>query len=534
MSAPVPRGRSWSLRVRLVIALLVVATAGLAAVGASSVVILRHSLVNRVDAQLADLNRQWRGAVPRLRELNPGEAGPRALPTDFRVFLVRQDGTPLVVVGQAPGDSTGPELPALERPAVARQGGVPFTVADRVGDGEWRVRVEPVRGARSVVVAQSLANVDATVARLLWIEVVVGAAVLVLLGVVAAAVVRIGLRPLTRIEQTAAAIAAGDLDLRVAGDDQRTETGRLARALNTMLTRLGAAFQQREESEHRLRRFVADASHELRTPLTSIRGFAELYRRGGAPRRSDVDQMMARIEGEATRMGLLVDDLILLARLDRERPLDLSEVDLGDLARDAAQDARAHDPERQVHLAVGPAPVRVLGDERRLRQVVTNLVTNAVQHTPAAGPIRIQVGTGRSDDVRAPTAGAAGVTLPPGVAVAVVEVADTGPGVLPDQAPYVFDRLYRGDPARSRAHGGSGLGLAIAAAILTAHGGRLELVAAAPGAGARFRMLLPVDPADPVDPAGPGDPSGAVRSRVRDGRAVIMKTPGRSGVPQSS
>ena len=267
-----------------------------------------------------------------------------------------------------------------------------------------------------------------------------------------------------------------------------------------MLARLRSAFHRQEESEGRLRRFVADVSHELRTPLTSIRGFAELYRRGGAPRPEDVDQMMGRIEAEATRMGLLVEDLLLLARLDHERPLDLAEVDLGVLIRDAAQDARAHDAARTVRLVVPDEPVRVLADEHRLRQVIGNLVTNAVHHTPAASPIQISARWATPDDPPQPVAGAAGVQLPTGLRVALLEVADTGPGIPPDQAPHVFTRLYRGAAVRQPpGQGGSGLGLAIVAAIVAAHNGRIELLTGA-GRGTCFRVLLPVGAAYPHTP----------------------------------
>ncbi|HZC28094.1 MAG TPA: HAMP domain-containing sensor histidine kinase [Actinopolymorphaceae bacterium] len=486
-------GHRWSLRFRLVVALVAAAAVGLAIVGTASVVLLRHSLIARVDEQLGSLNPKRITAVLALQGgLRPGPDRGPGLPSDFRATLLQRDGTTIGTYGQSPDDTTGPVLPVLDQSSVAERSATPFTVSDESGHGAWRIRVMPVRAGRSVAVAQSLATVDATVDRLFRIEIAVGALVLALLGFVAAAVVRIGLRPLTRIEQTAAAIAAGDLDRRVTGYDPHTETGRLAQAFNTMLGRLAGAFRQREESEHRLRHFVADASHELRTPLTSIRGFAELYRRGGAQQPEDVDKMMARIESEATRMGLLVDDLLMLARLDHERPLDLSEVDLVTLAKDAVDDAQAHDPGRRVRLAVGSEPVRVLGDEHRLRQVVANLVTNAVQHTPPGCPVQLFVGWARPDDPSPPADGAAGAALPAGVQVAVIEVADSGPGVPLDKAPHVFGRLYRGDPgsARSGGHRGTGLGLAIVAAILAAHQGRVEL-RTEPGRGARFRILLP-------------------------------------------
>ncbi len=486
------------------VALLVVAALGLAVVGAASVVLLRESLISRVDEQLTDLDRQWRAVLPGARREPPPALVQRGLPTEFRVVVLGSDGETLRVLGQDESDTSGPDLPALSSQDRELRSGAPFTVPDRTGESPWRVNLVPMRGGRSVAVAQSLATVESTVQRLLRIEIAAGALVLVLLGVVAAVVVRIGLRPLTRIEQAATAITAGGLDRSArswtAGHDSHTETGRLAQAFDTMLARLRSAFHRQEESEGRLRRFVADVSHELRTPLTSIRGFAELYRRGGAPRPEDVDQMMGRIEAEATRMGLLVEDLLLLARLDHERPLDLAEVDLGVLIRDAAQDARAHDAARTVRLVVPDEPVRVLADEHRLRQVIGNLVTNAVHHTPAASPIQISARWATPDDPPQPVAGAAGVQLPTGLRVALLEVADTGPGIPPDQAPHVFTRLYRGAAVRQPpGQGGSGLGLAIVAAIVAAHNGRIELLTGA-GRGTCFRVLLPVGAAYPHTP----------------------------------
>jgi two-component system, OmpR family, sensor kinase len=508
--------RPWTLRLRLVVAVLVVAALGLTAVGAASIVLLRQSLIARVDDQLTDLDQQWRGLLPRARRDPPPELARRGLPTEFRIVVLGPSGETLRVLGQDTGDLGGPELRAHPPQDLGRSAGEPFTVPDRAGESPWRVNVVPMRGGRSIALAQSLATVESTVQRLLRIELAVGAFVLVLLGVISAAVVRIGLRPLTRIEQTATAVAAAGLDQPAVqtwspGPDSHTETGRLARAFDTMLGRLRAAFRQQEESEGRLRRFVADVSHELRTPLTSIRGFAELYRRGGAPRREDVEAMMGRIEAEATRMGMLVEDLLLLARLDQERPLDLAEVDLGALVRDAAADVRAHDAGRQVHLAVPDQPVRVLADEHRLRQVVGNLVTNAVHHTPARCPVRISARWTTPHDPHPTVASAAGVVPAASRPMALLEVADSGPGIPPDQAPQVFTRLYRGASHRQPSgrtapgpaapgpagpgaatpgHNGSGLGLAIVAAIVAAHGGRIELVTG-PGLGACFRVLLP-------------------------------------------
>jgi two-component system OmpR family sensor kinase len=280
------------------------------------------------------------------------------------------------------------------------------------------------------------------------------------------------------IEETAETIAAGDLSRRVPDRDGPSEVARLGRSLNGMLTQIESAFHARATSEaaargseERMRRFVADAGHELRTPLTSIRGFAELYRQEGAADEKAAP-LLRRIEDAASRMGLLVDDLLLLAHMDQQRPLDFRPVDLLSLGADAVLDARALAPEREIDLIrldAADGPVVVTGDEVRLRQVVGNLVSNALTHTPDKTPFR--VGVGRTER---------GATL---------EVADDGPGLPADQAERVFERFYRADKSRSRAHGGSGLGLSIVAALVHAHGGLVELETA-PGKGATFRILL--------------------------------------------
>jgi two-component system OmpR family sensor kinase len=336
------------------------------------------------------------------------------------------------------------------------------------------------------VVGQSLETTNATVNRLIWIEVGVGVVLLIAMGAVGFLLVRLGLRPLTKIEAAADDIAGGHLDRRVDAD-ARTEVGRLGGALNTMVGRLSSALRQREQSEARLRRFVADASHELRTPLTSIRGFAELNRRGGAPERADVDRMMGRIEDEAIRMGLLVEDLLLLARLDQERALDLADLDIRSLVEDTVHDARARDPERPMVLESARKPIRVTADEYRIRQVITNLVSNAMTHTPSDSQIHVRVGLPASR--KTPPVAVAGTLESRGRVV--LEVIDEGPGVPLAAAPNIFDRFYRVDEARSRQRGGTGLGLAITAAILEAHGGRVEL-RTAPGEGARFTVLMPL------------------------------------------
>ncbi|WP_232792441.1 sensor histidine kinase [Actinacidiphila yeochonensis] len=332
-----------------------------------------------------------------------------------------------------------------------------------------------------VVVASSLDDVSTTTSRLSTAFLLIGAVVVALLGVAGWFAVRAGLRPLRRIEETAAEIAAGrPLSHRMPEASPRTEVGRMSSALNGMLAQIESAFAARAASEQRMRRFVADASHELRTPLAGIRGFAELYRMGALADEADVRRTMARIESEAVRLGGLVEDLLTLARMDEQRPLQLAPMDLRTLAVDALHDVTALDPAREVTLTgpggpgTPPGPAPVVGDEARLRQVVANLVGNAVAHTPPGTPVRIGVGTADGHGV--------------------LEVADSGPGLAPEQAARVFERFYRVDASRSRATGGgAGLGLSIVSALVAAHHGTVEL-ATAPTKGSTFRIRLPSAP----------------------------------------
>jgi two-component system OmpR family sensor kinase len=334
----------------------------------------------------------------------------------------------------------------------------------------YRVHSEAIPGDQTLVVAVPVADVHATLRRLVKLEVAVTAVVLLGLVVLAWWVVRLGLLPLERMGATAEAIADGDLTARVRDADPRTEVGRLGRSLNVMLGRIEEAFAQRQASEDRLRRFLADASHELRTPLTSIRGYAELFRRGADRRPDDLAKSMRRIEDEAARMGVMVEELLLLAHVDQGRPLDRQPVDLSPLAADAVDDARAANPDRDIEL-VADGSVPVLADRARVQQVLVNLVTNAVRHTPPEA--HVSVGVAARDGW------------------AVLEVADTGPGLPPGDEGRVFEPFFRGDPARQRDTGGSGLGLAIVAAIAAAHDG---VVAAGnrPGGGAVFTVSLPL------------------------------------------
>jgi two-component system, OmpR family, sensor kinase len=407
------------------------------------------------------------------------------LPSDYWVQLNNAAGTQISQSSEPLNQADcGPNIPALAITAVNALHGKPFTVPSRDGSERWRVVVSAMQnGTGSIAVATPLTGVDSTLNQLVLFDVIIGAAVVIVLAGLSYIAVRHSLRPLVDVEHTAAAIAAGDLTRRVPQSDPRTEVGRLAGALNGMLSQIESAFRAREASEqeartseHRMRRFITDASHELRTPLTSIRGFAELYRMGAVPEESDVDRVMTRIESESTRMGLLVDDLLLLARLDQQRPLEREIVDLETIASDAVHDAQAVAPSRDVQLQLSTQePVLVIGDDARLRQVVGNLVTNALTHTPESAAVTVGLSIDGSAAER----------------FAVLEVADSGPGLSPKDAERIFERFYRVEESRTRANGGSGLGLSIVAALTAAHGGTTD-VESKLGIGSRFRIRLPL------------------------------------------
>jgi two-component system OmpR family sensor kinase len=421
------------------------------------------------------------------------------LPSQYVVAFAASDGkiARQVSVPISPSDPR-PQWPVMDAAQLVARTGTPFDVPSDHGDSDWRVLILAVPQATDlhplssgteqtlvqadalparVVVAVSLHDVTSTTASLSAAFELIGAVVAALLGLAGWFAVRAGLRPLHRIEATATEIAAGrPLSHRMPHASTRTEAGRLSTTLNIMLARIESAFAARAESEARMRRFIADASHELRTPLVGIRGFAELYRMGGLPEEADVRRTMSRIENEAVRMGGLVEDLLTLARADESRPLQLAPMDLRTLAADALHDSTALDATRPVSLT-GPGgdspstPAIVLGDEARLRQVVSNLVGNAIAHTPPGTSIRIGVGTENGHGV--------------------IEVADQGPGLQPEQATRIFERFYRVDAARTRREGGgAGLGLAIVTALVAAHNGHVD-VTTTPGKGATFRVRIP-------------------------------------------
>jgi two-component system, OmpR family, sensor kinase len=346
------------------------------------------------------------------------------------------------------------------------------------GGPQFRVRVEAFSNGDQLIVATPISGTLNTLHRLLLIELAVSAVAVLIVGVGGFWLVRLGLRPLADIERTADAIAAGELDQRVPGDTRRTEVGHLARALNVMLERIQRAFAERDateaalrRSEGRLRRFVADASHELRTPVAAVSAYAELFERGAGQRPEDLGRVMRGIRSETDRMGHLVEDLLLLARVDEGLPLERVPVEMVGLAAGAVDAARAVGPDWSVQLEA-TEPVEIIGDRVRLRQVLDNLLANVRAHTPPGTETVVRIV--RQGDV------------------AVAQVADNGPGFSEEQARRVFERFYRVDESRSRESGGAGLGLSIVAAIVTAHGGTVG-ARPGPGGGAEFTVRLPVN-----------------------------------------
>jgi two-component system, OmpR family, sensor kinase len=488
------------LRVGLVAALVLLAACGLTASGIAVTEILRHSLVKRVDQTLEEASRGWAQAPRALLPVRRAPTFDRP-PSNFYVRYISADGRTKTVVNDSNAE------PVLPRNYDV--GPEPITVRSVDQSGvQWRVVSVHGSTGRLVTVAYDLSGIQQTVRSLIWLQFGIGAAVLLVLGLAGSLVVHRSLRPLVEVEKTAAAIAAGQLDRRVPERDSRTEVGRLSLALNGMLAQIQRALASSESSaekarnsEERMRRFITDASHELRTPLTTMRGFAELYRQGAA---RDMEMVMSRVESESRRMGLLVDDLLLLARLDAQRPIEQNRVDLLALASDAVHDAQAVAPKRNITMEVfdGPGTPEVLGDEPRLRQVLGNLVTNALQHTPESADITVRVGT-EGDD-------------------AILEVVDEGPGMSQEDALRIFERFYRTDSSRARISGGTGLGLSIVDSLVLAHDGTVT-VTTAPGQGCRFYVSLPRI-ADVPARVGPGRDDGFARRTRRAGQSSRTAT----------
>ncbi|MDN5789528.1 MAG: HAMP domain-containing histidine kinase [Micrococcales bacterium] len=487
MAGPSPGGatpnahrlRSPALRWRLLAVAL-----GLTLVALALTLVVTSALLNRyLLGQTEQELRVYGAGVARL-EITHLDPGRPVLPSGF-TLRVNENGSQRSI-GESVTEKDRADIPILRPDDPLVTGERVFTVGSRGGGTDWLALALPLpdqSGDGTYVVAVSLRPLDDTVRQFLWYSAAIGAVVLSACGVLGWFLVRRSFRPLTEIEDTAAAIAGGDLTRRIHEPDTDDEVASLSRSLNVMLAQIERSFAVREANEAKMRRFIADASHELRTPLATVSGYAELYRQGALPDDEAIAGAMARIDGESQRMSGLVEDLLTLARLEEDLQPELGPVDLAVLAADAAQDARTID-ERHTYTATGISgpirPTELRADERQLRQVVTNLVTNARVHTPAGTAIEILVG---------PVPGQDPSRRPARVAM---HVRDHGPGIPQAQRESVFERFYRADTSRSRGHGGgNGLGLAIVSAIVTAHHGTVR-VEETPGGGATVVIELPV------------------------------------------
>ena len=464
-----------SLCGRLLLGIVSLVVVGLLVADVATYTALQSFMLGRVDSQLTNGRP---AAVGVLGGPGPERNAAGQFPIGTVVELLRPDGTeignPLRYDFPSSTSTALPVRPAA-LPAGSEQHPALLTLAGTGGISQYRAAIWPEDSFQGdyVLLAIPMNDVNATLEQLMQLEVLISLGVVAATAVLALVIIRIGLRPLQRMAGVAQDIAAGDLTRRVEPATRDTEIGRLGIALNGMLSQIEAAFEERTRSEQRLRRFIADASHELRTPLTSVRGYAEMLRRGAQESPDDAAIARRRIEQESVRMSLMVDDMLVLARLGQGRPLEQAPVDLQSIARDAVADAHAVAPHRSITLDA-PASVVIAGDDVRLRQAVGNLMRNALVHTPSESPIEVALETHDG--------------------VATMSVVDHGPGLKPDDAGRVFEPFYRADASRSRDSGGAGLGLSIVAAVVDAHGGSVK-VSDTPGGGATFEVELPISKA---------------------------------------
>ncbi len=505
-----------SLRRRLTLALGAILAVGLAVAGVAIYTSVHSYLYGRLDDQLDAAQLQAyryltavaiQGAPPKVRSIN------NRLSPNVYVLLVGSDGREILRRPSGPVFNPDPQPILPRRYPVQRVPRRPHFLGHSQGPYRSEVQAfglaaagsrgivyqaEAVRAPQgNLVVAVPVASTVATLDSLVQVEAGTSVALVLLASLAAFFIVRRSLRPLEDMTAAAGAIASGELSRRVPADDEASEVGRLGRALNGMLSQIQAAFDKQRASEGRLRQFVADASHELRTPLTSIRGYTELLRKGAFDDEEGRIRALERVESEATRMGVLVDDLLLLARLDQGRPLVRAPVSLATVAAEAVEDARAVAPERPLAFSA-TGEVVVMGDEQRLRQAVDNLVRNALVHTEAHTAVSVEVTTGPD--------------------VGRVVVADEGPGMAPQDAARAFDRFFRADPSRTGT--GTGLGLSIVQAVAQALGGRATVVSAK-GRGSTFVLEVPLAPEAPSGPDDPGSPRPETGPRARHSREVV-------------
>ena len=482
MNSPLSRVRTplslWSLRNRLILASVVLASFAIIASDFAANAALRTYLISQVDDQLINisntsLNRLDRAGIAPLEADDKNSPFKileplRGVPTATSITLLDIDGN---LIGQVGGELGGKNfaVTGLKIAEVSQYKNRPFTIEGKDGEPDIRALAQMLpTGMGSVIVADSLEKVDKTLSQLRFLFLILGLIALTAIALAARWIIALGLKPLEAVEDTAEAIAAGDLSARLPAAKPDTEVGRLTTSLNTMLARIEESFTARVESENKLRRFVADASHELRTPLTAIRGFAELHRQGAVVGEEKTEELINRIEKESVRMSSLVEDLLLLARLDQSRELAKEPVDLNTLITEAVASARAAGPNHPIEIKLEASEIFVLGDSQRIHQVIANLLANARTHTPNGTEISI--------------------TAMQGVSETTIAVSDKGPGLSKADQDRIFERFYRADPSRVRNSGeGSGLGLSIVDAVMKAHGGYVS-VKSEVGRGATFTL----------------------------------------------
>ena len=464
-----------SLRNRLTVGVLILSAFGFAGAGFGAQALLQDYLIHQVDDQLLSV---VGGVADRLdqagiaRDDDDDQAARAAtplnrVPTSISVTVLDPFGN---LVGGIGGDFNSNQITdyvkGLLPGQVAAFGAKPFTVEAPGADFRVATTVLP-SSLGSVIVAQSLNDFDKTTHQISIVFLIIGGIVLLFIAFASRQVIKLSMKPLKKIEETAEQIAAGDLSARLENFEPDTEVGRLSTSLNTMLSRIEESFAARAQSEDKLRRFVADASHELRTPLTSIRGFAELHRQGAVPEGEKTKELISRIEKESMRMGYLVEDLLLLARMDQSRELVLVDLDLSSLVTEAVTSAQAAGPDHPITSEIAHN-IHTQGDADKVYQVVTNLLANARAHTPAGTAIHVSTYATKDGSY--------------------VSVADNGPGLSTEDQLHVFERFYRVDSSRQRSSDdGSGLGLSIVDEVMKAHGGAVS-VASEPGKGATFTL----------------------------------------------
>ena len=475
---------SLSLRTQLVLVTSVLIALAIAVTSLVAISALRAQMVHQLDEEMKASSSSLVSSVGTSQTRQDGAVG------SYRVYVLDQHGNVLYSIAGADQQAENePVLTGWDSEKVKKFHETGTTVNSRTGSNDWRIMPISLESstngqASSMVIALPLKQTNQVVALVGVLTFAFGLATLAAAIAMTWVIVTRTFEPLARVEQTAAKIAAGDLSQRIEDYNPSNEIGNLAISLNTMLAQIESSFNAQAKSEAKMRRFVGDASHELRTPLVSIRGYSELYRQGALPNDEAVATAMGRIESESKRMGQLVEDLLTLARIDERRESKLAPFDLFHLAVDASNDAYATSPDREVSLVgltddVAPTSAPVIGDESRMRQVVANLLTNAMRYTPAGTPLEIAVGV--REDV-------------PGYPLSVIEVRDHGPGIHGEDRERVFERFYRTDTSRSRETGGTGLGLSIVAAILEQHDGSVH-IEETPGGGATFVISLPFYPA---------------------------------------